>query len=232
MNMGLRLFRLKPVGLNGFAVVGCGTIAAWVNHGYCFKGRELVSASVLEARNAVMTPLRSKMIEDMRTAGLAPSTQAVYLQGVRALAAHYRRSPDLLGEEEVRSYLLHLRERGAALGTFKPHHGGIQFLFCRTLDREWSLFSKKESIHLSASVCPSCSRMPKFERSLGVSEILSTGPGSSSCTHAVCVSVRLRRLKSQRSIRSICLFASSARATRSARSQFQRRFLMNCAVFG
>jgi hypothetical protein len=54
-----------------------------------------------------------------------------------------------LAEEEVRSYLLHLRERGAALGTFKPHHGGIQFLFCRTLEREWSLFSKKESIHLS-----------------------------------------------------------------------------------
>jgi hypothetical protein len=45
----------------------------------------------------------------------------------------------------VRNYLLHLRERGVALGTFKPHHGGIQFLFCRTLDREWSLFSKKES---------------------------------------------------------------------------------------
>lgn len=90
-----------------------------------------------------MTPLRAKMIEDMRTAGLAPSTQAVYLQGVRRLAAHYRRSPDLLCEDEVRSYLLHLRERGVALGTFKPHHGGIQFLFCRTLEREWSLFSKK-----------------------------------------------------------------------------------------
>ena len=100
-----------------------------------------------------MTPLRSKMIEDMRTAGLAPSTQAVYLQGVRALAAHYRRSPDLLGEE-----------RGAALGTFKPHHGGIQFLFCRTLDREWSLFSKKESIHLSGPNSPSRERRRRSRR--------------------------------------------------------------------
>jgi hypothetical protein len=71
-----------------------------------------------------MTPLRMKMIEDMRLAGLAPSTQAIYLQAVRALAAHYKRSPDLLCEAEVRSYLLHLRERGVALGTFKPHHGG------------------------------------------------------------------------------------------------------------
>ena len=38
-----------------------------------------------------MTPLRTKMIEDMRLAGLAPSMQAIYLQGVRALAAHYKR---------------------------------------------------------------------------------------------------------------------------------------------
>jgi integrase/recombinase XerD len=87
---------------------------------------------VLEERKTLMTPLRTKMIEDMRLAGLAPSTQRVYLLGVRGLAAHYRRSPDLLCEVEVRSYLLHLRERGVAFGTFKPLHGGIQFLFRRS----------------------------------------------------------------------------------------------------
>ena len=41
-----------------------------------------------------MTPLRLRMIEDMRTAGLASGTQALYLDAVRNLAAHYRRSPD------------------------------------------------------------------------------------------------------------------------------------------
>jgi hypothetical protein len=40
---------------------------------------------------------------------------------VRRLAAHYKRSPDLLSEEEVRDYVLHLRDqRGVARGTFKP----------------------------------------------------------------------------------------------------------------
>ena len=88
-----------------------------------------------------MTPLRTKMIEDMRLAGLAPSTQAIYLQGVRALAAHYKRSPDLLSEEEVRAYLLHLRDqRGVARGTFKTNHGGIRFIFHRTLERDWPLY--------------------------------------------------------------------------------------------
>ena len=83
-----------------------------------------------------MTPLRLQMIEDMKSAGLAPRTQAVYIDAVRRLAGHYRRSPDRLTEEEVRRYLLGLRERGVALGSFKVYHGGIQFLYRRTLDRD------------------------------------------------------------------------------------------------
>jgi Phage integrase, N-terminal SAM-like domain len=63
-----------------------------------------------------MTPLRLQMIEDMKSAGLAPRTQAVYIDAVRRLAAHYRRSPDQLSEDEVRRYLLGQRERGVALG--------------------------------------------------------------------------------------------------------------------
>jgi hypothetical protein len=92
-----------------------------------------------------MTPLRLRMIEDMRTAGLASGTQALYLDAVRNLAAHYCRSPDELSEEEVRAYLLGLRERGVALGTFKTNHGGIQFLYRWTLDRDWPLFGKKKN---------------------------------------------------------------------------------------
>jgi hypothetical protein len=84
------------------------------------------------------------MIEDMRTAGLASGTQALYLDAVRRLAAHYGRSPDALSEEEVRAWLLGLRERGVALGTFKTNHGGIQFLYRQTLDQDWPLFGKKK----------------------------------------------------------------------------------------
>lgn len=108
------------------------------------------------------TELRSRMIADMKSAGLAASTQHVYLYGVRNLAAHYMRSPDLLSEDEVRSYLLHLRdERGLAQGTFKACHGGIRFLFVRTLEREWPLFLKKRSARPSACVCPMCYRTPR-----------------------------------------------------------------------
>ena len=86
-----------------------------------------------------MTPLRQRMIDDMRLAGFAERTRDVYIQAVRRIAAHYMRSPDVLSEEEVRAYLLHLRdERGVARGTFKINHGGIRFLHSRTLDRDWA----------------------------------------------------------------------------------------------
>ena len=101
-----------------------------------------------------MSPLRLRMIEDMKLAGLAPATQALYIAAVCSLAAYHRRSPDELSEEEVRAYLLALRERGVARGTFKTTHYGIQFLYCTTLNRDWALFSKKRSASPSRSVCP------------------------------------------------------------------------------
>ena len=109
-----------------------------------------------------MTPLRKRMIDDMVSAGLAANTQAAYIQAVRGLAAHYRRSPDELSEAEVRSYLLHLRdERGVAHGTFQPYHAGIQFLYVRALDRDWPLFSKKRSKLPSAGAFPAFCRTPR-----------------------------------------------------------------------
>jgi hypothetical protein len=43
---------IKDVGLNGFAVAGCGTVAGCADPGYDFEGRELISASSLEERIA------------------------------------------------------------------------------------------------------------------------------------------------------------------------------------
>jgi hypothetical protein len=58
--------------------------------------------------------------------------------------------------------------RGAPHGTYAFHHGGIQFPYAHTLDRDWSLFSKKEFAHLSADDCPTFSPMSRREQSLAV----------------------------------------------------------------
>lgn len=101
-----------------------------------------------------MSPLRLRMIEDMNLAGLAAATQSLYLRAVYRLAAHYRRSPQELSEEEVRCYLVSLRDQGAARGTFKTSHYGIQFFYRHTLDRDWALFSKKRFASRSKGAYP------------------------------------------------------------------------------
>ena len=50
-----------------------------------------------------MTPLRRRMIEDMRIRNLAANTQRVYLAHVIRFANHFNRSPDLLGPPEITS---------------------------------------------------------------------------------------------------------------------------------
>jgi len=97
-----------------------------------------------------MSPLRARMIEDMILAGLAEGTRQNYVGAVRRIAAFYRRSPDQLSEEDVRAYLIELRRRGAARGTFQVARYGLQFFFCRTLGRVWELFGGKKDCRAAA----------------------------------------------------------------------------------
>ena len=162
------------VGLNGFAVEG--VVVQDCVLGYLVGAGTEVLAFEPE-RRTTMTPLRQRMIDDMRLAGFAERTRDVYIQAVRRLAAHYKRSPDVLSEEDVRAYLLHLRdERGIARGTFKTNHGGIRFLYSRTLDRDWPLFSQKNAFaRRGSSACRPCSPMPRSAPSWLRYAIRSTG---------------------------------------------------------
>jgi hypothetical protein len=62
-----------------------------------------------------MTPLRQRMLHDMQIRNLAENTQYSYLIQVSSFARHFQRSPELLGPEEIRAWLIHLRE-GRKLG--------------------------------------------------------------------------------------------------------------------
>jgi hypothetical protein len=87
-------------------------------------------------KEQTMSALRTRMIEDMKLAGLSAKTQEVYLQAVTTLVKHYgNRSPGQLIEEEIRRYLLEVRDRNAR-GTFKTCHYGIQFFYRNTLGKD------------------------------------------------------------------------------------------------
>jgi len=82
--------------------------------------------------------LRERMIRDLQLRGLSERTQEAYLRAVRKLAAFYRRPPDQLKEEELRSYFLHLKnERHFAPNSLKIAYCGIRFFFTHTLKRDW-----------------------------------------------------------------------------------------------
>jgi integrase/recombinase XerD len=61
-----------------------------------------------------ISPLRLRMMEDMRLRKLAPHTQAGYLRAVRKLASYLRRSPDTATVEDLRNFQLHLVDRGTS----------------------------------------------------------------------------------------------------------------------
>ncbi|MBP0639673.1 site-specific integrase [Cupriavidus sp. AcVe19-6a] len=86
-----------------------------------------------------MTPLRERMLRDMQIRNLADNTQKSYLLQVSKFAQHFRRSPDVLGPEEIRAWLVYLREeRKLAPSSLFPAVGALRFLYRVTLRRPWS----------------------------------------------------------------------------------------------
>jgi len=59
-----------------------------------------------------MTPLRRRMVEDMKIRNFTGSTQAGYIQCVAAFAEHFGKSPEHLGPEDVRVFLAFLVSGG------------------------------------------------------------------------------------------------------------------------
>ena len=63
-----------------------------------------------------MTTLRQTYIRELVIRGMSPRTQQAYVQAVYYLAKHYHRSPDQLGNEEIKNYLYYLAKREEAFG--------------------------------------------------------------------------------------------------------------------
>jgi site-specific recombinase XerD len=86
-----------------------------------------------------MTPLRTRFIEDLQLHGYSPKTQSCYVSSVASLARHYHKSPDLITEEELRDYFLHLTlEKKVARTTATIALCGIKFFFQNTVRRSWT----------------------------------------------------------------------------------------------
>ncbi len=87
-----------------------------------------------------MTALRHRMIDDLQLAGMSEKTQEAYVRAVQQLAEYYGKSPDKIGEEEIRSYFLNVRKKKKwSRSTFTVAICGIKFFWEKTLRRDWSI---------------------------------------------------------------------------------------------
>ena len=87
-----------------------------------------------------MTPLRQRMLEDMRIRNLAENTQRSYLLRVGCFARHFGRSPEQLGPEDIRAYQIHLLNgRKLAPSSIGITCAALRFLYHVTLKRDWAL---------------------------------------------------------------------------------------------
>ena len=83
-----------------------------------------------------MTPLRKRMIEAMELRNFAPKTIELYVDNVAKFAKHFGKSPELLGEEQVRQYLVHLvEERKLAWGTYNQALAALRYVYRWVLKR-------------------------------------------------------------------------------------------------
>lgn len=83
-----------------------------------------------------MTPLRKRMLEDMRIRNFSPHTIDCYLRRVARFAKYFAKSPDVLDDEHIRLYQVHLLEENASWAMFNQSVSALKFLYGVTLRRE------------------------------------------------------------------------------------------------
>jgi Site-specific recombinase XerD len=97
------------------------------------------------------SPLRQRMIEDMRMRKLEHRTQEGYIRAVRKLTAYLKRSPDTATVEDLRNFQLHLVDTGTSPITLNATLTGLKFFFDITLGRG-ELMARMQPVKLPRTV--------------------------------------------------------------------------------
>jgi site-specific recombinase XerD len=101
----------------------------------------------METSTAVVSPLRQRMIDDMRMRKFGDKTQSDYLRAVRNFTKYLERSPDTAAVEDLRRYQLHLVDHGISPASLNAAISGLKFFFDVTLDRG-EVMAKMQPVHL------------------------------------------------------------------------------------
>lgn len=80
-----------------------------------------------------ISPLRQRMLDDMRMRKLSPKTQIGYVRAVKRLARYLKRSPDTATAEDLRRFQLDAVDQGMSAITLNATITGLKFFFDTTL---------------------------------------------------------------------------------------------------
>jgi integrase/recombinase XerD len=85
-----------------------------------------------------MTPLRSRMLEELQLRNLSEITAHTYVSSVERYARYFNKSPQKLGAEHVREYLLHLMHDNKAMpSTVLVNRAALRFVYVCMLQQKW-----------------------------------------------------------------------------------------------
>jgi integrase len=93
------------------------------------------------------SPLRQRMIDDMRMRKLELKTRTAYLRAVTKLATFLKRSPDTATVEDLRRFQLYLVDHGTSPITINATICGLKFFFGVTPGRS-ELMSKMRTVQV------------------------------------------------------------------------------------
>lgn len=94
-----------------------------------------------------ISPLRQRMLDDMRMRKLSPKTQSAYIRAVRHFSGFLGHSPDTASTEDLRRYQLYLVDHGISPVTLNATITGLKFFFDVTLDHA-ELIAKMQPVHV------------------------------------------------------------------------------------
>ena len=101
----------------------------------------------MDTSKQTISPLRQRMLDDMRMRKFGEKTQLDYVRAVRNFTKYLGRSPDSATVEELRNYQLHLVDHGISPASLNAAISGLKFFCSVTLDRS-ELMAKMQPVHL------------------------------------------------------------------------------------
>lgn len=115
-----------------------------------------------------ISPLRQRMLDDMRMRKLADSTQKNYIRAVEQLTRFLKRSPDTATAEDLRNYQLYLVDSGATAARLNNLITGLRFFYRTTLQTP-------EVLKLMSPL-PEPERLPRVLSPEEVAEVIACAP--------------------------------------------------------